>query len=119
MSWLLVCGVAVVVLVLASLDFRYFFSSAYAVLGSREGSARLFDLSEYASRCHLADIDWMVHMNNSRILRVADFARIKFYTETGVWRVIKALGGSIVTAGSTIRCGAKFLRAGARGACWL
>ena len=57
----------------------------------------------YPTRCQLGDIDFMVHMNNARVLRASDFARVGWYTATGMWGAIKAAGGSATTAASTIR----------------
>jgi acyl-CoA thioesterase FadM len=54
-------------------------------------------------RCTLADLDWMLHMNNGRYLRHCDIARTTFYTCNCLWQAAKSLGTVIVVASSTIR----------------
>lgn len=42
-------------------------------------------------------------MNNARYLRELDFARADFYERTGLYANIKAAGGSVLQAATTIR----------------
>lgn len=48
------------------------------------------------------DID-MCHMNNARYLRECDFARFSLYMRNGVFKAVRALGGSMVVGATTIR----------------
>ncbi|KAM8838354.1 protein THEM6-like [Synchiropus picturatus] len=48
------------------------------------------------------DID-MCHMNNARYLRECDFARFSLYVRNGVFKALRALGGSMVVSATTIR----------------
>lgn len=54
--------------------------------------------------CVTNDVDALLyHMNNARYLRELDFARVDFYERTGLYRCIRARGGSVVQGACTIR----------------
>ena len=49
------------------------------------------------------DLDLLVHMNNARYPREADFARSALFVESGVFRAANLAGTPLVTAAQTIR----------------
>lgn len=53
--------------------------------------------------CVTTDLDFMMHMNNARYLREADFGRFELWIKTGVYDTVKKLGGMITLGASTIR----------------
>lgn len=54
--------------------------------------------------CFTTDIDTFIsHMNNARFIRELDFARVDFYERTGLFKLIKAKGGSLAMGATTIR----------------
>jgi acyl-CoA thioesterase FadM len=101
-SLLTIPWVIVMILLFLSLDLRYFVSTAIEY--ARPKSKKHF-LEPHRSehRCTLADLDWMMHMNNGRYLRHCDIARTTFYTGSNLWQAAKSLGGVVVVASSTIR----------------
>ena len=64
---------------------------------------KFFATHVHRARVGLRDLDLMVHMNNSRYLREADFARHGLLVESGIWE--KAWKGKtpLVTGAQTIR----------------
>jgi len=50
-----------------------------------------------------SDVDWNVHMNNSKYLREMDFGRIFHVVENGLYGAVRAFGGFIVVGAVTIR----------------
>lgn len=53
--------------------------------------------------CITRDLDHMLHMNNARYLRDADFARAQFWLETYAWDTMKRLRVRVTLGASTIR----------------
>ena len=102
--WALASSSRMIVLILLflSLDLRYF--ARTAIEYARPKKKKHF-LEPYRSehRCTLADLDWMIHMNNGRYLRNCECARIYFYTSNCLWQAAKSLGSVLVVASSTIR----------------
>ena len=94
-------AIALIVLYL-SLDLRYFVETAVEYIRPKQ---RKHFLEPHRSehRCTLADLDWMLHMNNGRYLRHCDIARTTFYTSNCLWQAAKSLGAVVVVASSTIR----------------
>jgi acyl-CoA thioesterase FadM len=92
----------VLVVLFLSLDLRYFVRTAVEYARPKK---RKHFLEPHRSehRCTLADLDWMLHMNNGRYLRHCDIARTTFYTCNCLWQAAKSLGTVIVVASSTIR----------------
>ncbi|XP_078542786.1 protein THEM6 isoform X2 [Lissotriton helveticus] len=54
-------------------------------------------------RVMLTDLDFLLHMNNSRYLREADFARFSHFTRCGIFGALHALGAGIVMASCATR----------------
>ena len=50
-----------------------------------------------------SDLDFMLHMNNSRYLRECDFGRFRLFYRTGLWRALHQSKATSVLAASTIR----------------
>ena len=50
-----------------------------------------------------SDVDWNMHMNNSKYLREMDFGRIFHVVENGIYGVARTLGAIIVVGAVTIR----------------
>jgi acyl-CoA thioesterase FadM len=96
-SWLIV-----LIVLFLSLDVRYFVRTAIEYTRPKK---RKHFLEPHRSehRCTLADLDWMLHMNNGRYLRHCDIARTTFYTSNCMWQAAKSFGTVIVVASSTIR----------------
>lgn len=68
------------------------------------------------------DMD-LCHMNNARYLRECDFARLSLYSRNGVFKALRALGGSMVVGATTIRlrqplCVGKFFQLSSRIITW-
>ncbi|KAM9308847.1 LOW QUALITY PROTEIN: protein THEM6 [Gastrophryne carolinensis] len=49
------------------------------------------------------DLDFLLHMNNSRYLREADFARLAYFTRGGLFGALHSLGAGMVMAACTVR----------------
>lgn len=50
-----------------------------------------------------SDLDFMLHMNNSKYLREMDFGRVGMVVERGLHRVIHAIGGTAALAACSVR----------------
>ncbi|XP_025830851.1 protein THEM6-like isoform X2 [Agrilus planipennis] len=97
--------VAVVVLY-GLLELHYFLRTFLSVLLARFCKKKVHILQETVVKgiCLTSDIDtFLYHMNNARFMRELDFARADFYERTGLFRTIKAKGGSIAICATTIR----------------
>jgi acyl-CoA thioesterase FadM len=90
------------VLVCLSLDLRYFVDTAIEYIRPKK-KKHFLEPHRSEHRCTAADLDWMMHMNNSRYLRRCDIARTTFYTSNNLWQAAKSLGATVVVASSTIR----------------
>ena len=95
------CAVALILLFF-SLDVRYFVETAVEYVRPKK-QRHFMEQHRSEHRCSLADLDWMLHMNNGRYLRHCDIARTTFYTSNCLWSAAKSLGAVIVVASSTIR----------------
>ncbi|KAM5157870.1 protein THEM6 [Mantella aurantiaca] len=87
------------------LDVWYFLRSFLAVLRARLQPAVKDLLKEhtFSGRVLPHDLDFLLHMNNSRYLREADFARLSFFTRSGLFGAIHSLGAGMVMAACTVR----------------
>jgi acyl-CoA thioesterase FadM len=90
------------ILLFMSLDLRYFVETAVEYIRPKK-KKHFLEPHRSEHRCTLADLDWMLHMNNSRYLRHCDIARTTFYTCNCLWQAAKSLGAVVVVASSTIR----------------
>lgn len=93
-------------LLYGTFDVAYFARMMYTVAKARYFKKKvcLLDITKIKSICTFNDIDTLItHMNNARYLRELDFARVDFYERTGLYRNIRAAGGSVVQAACTIR----------------
>ncbi|KAJ2941020.1 hypothetical protein O0L34_g13149 [Tuta absoluta] len=100
------CVVAGALILYGTLDVAYFARMLYTVTRARyfKKKACILETTEVDCWCLLNDIDTLLyHMNNARYLRELDFARADFYERTGLYSNIKAAGGAVVQAASTIR----------------
>ena len=50
-----------------------------------------------------SDLDFMMHMNNSKYLRECDFGRFRMFYRTGMWDALERRSSSVVAAAITIR----------------
>uniref|UniRef100_A0A8C5MWY1 Protein THEM6 n=1 Tax=Leptobrachium leishanense TaxID=445787 RepID=A0A8C5MWY1_9ANUR len=87
------------------LDVWYFLRAAFAVLRARVQPVVKDLLKEhtFSSLVLPHDLDFLCHMNNSRYLREADFARLSFFTRSGLFGAIHSLGAGMVMAACTVR----------------
>lgn len=92
----------VLILLFLSLDLRYFARTAIEYARPKK-KKHFLEPHRSEHRCTLADLDWMLHMNNGRYLRHCDIARTPFYTSNCLWQAAKSLGAVVVVASSTIR----------------
>ncbi|CAG9569903.1 unnamed protein product [Danaus chrysippus] len=98
--------VAGTLILYGTLDVAYFARMMYTVAKARYFRKKtcILDTTDVQSWCLLNDIDTLLyHMNNARYLRELDFARADFYERTGLYANIKAAGGSVLQAATTIR----------------
>jgi acyl-CoA thioesterase FadM len=96
------CWAIVLFVLFLSLDLRYFVRTAIEYTRPKK-MKHFLEPHRSEHRCTLADLDWMLHMNNGRYLRHCDIARTSFYTSNCLWQAVKSLGAVIVVASSTIR----------------
>ncbi len=54
-------------------------------------------------RCWPADLDTLLHMNNSRYLAIMDIARIDLITRCGLWHKLRTRGHYPIVEAQTIR----------------
>ncbi|RYG60098.1 MAG: acyl-CoA thioesterase [Alphaproteobacteria bacterium] len=54
-------------------------------------------------RCWPADLDTLLHMNNSRYLAIMDIARIDLITRCGLWKKLRSRGHYPIVEAQTIR----------------
>lgn len=73
--------------------FRTLLMAVRALLGVRK--LALTQESHVSSRVFLSDLDWLLHMSNSKYLREADFGRIDFWLRTGVYQQMRKLGRNV------------------------
>lgn len=88
------------------LEWNYFLRILFCYLHSKFVKKRLdiLDESSFSSICWTTDVDvLLLHMNNARFIREADFARTDFYNRTRLWSTIREKGGQIYQAATTIR----------------
>ncbi|CAH2240454.1 protein THEM6-like [Pararge aegeria] len=98
--------VAGTLLLYGTLDVAYFARMFYTVAKARYFRKKIciLDTTEVESWCLLNDIDTLLyHMNNARYLRELDFARADYYERSGLYANIKAAGGAVLQAATTIR----------------
>jgi acyl-CoA thioesterase FadM len=96
---------------LATSVAMHFFDWALVVRFLRYcGGAKVKPSLEAFKRTHVhkakvtsRDVDFMVHLNNARYLREADFARHRHFKECGLFDVSWGSGMSLVTGAQTIR----------------
>ncbi|XP_018098257.1 protein THEM6-like [Xenopus laevis] len=88
----------VISLMVSLLDVWYFIRGTLVVLKSRIQPVVKDLLKEhsYLGKVLPHDLDFLLHMNNSRYLREADFARFALYTHSGLFQAMHSLGCSMV-----------------------
>ncbi|MEE6462984.1 hypothetical protein FKM82_005728, partial [Ascaphus truei] len=89
----------------ALLDGWYFLRAFLAVLRARLQPVVKDLLKEHTFSGLVLphDLDFLLHMNNSRYLREADFARLSFFTRSGLFGALHSLGAGMVMAACTVR----------------
>ncbi|XP_002759241.2 protein THEM6 isoform X2 [Callithrix jacchus] len=106
MLGLLVALLALGLAVFALLDGWYLVRFPGAVLCARLLQPRVRDLLAeqcFAGRVLPSDLDLLLHMNNARYLREADFARVAHLTRCGVLGALRGLRAHTVLAASCAR----------------
>jgi hypothetical protein len=63
----------------------------------------LADVSEIQGRVMPTDLDWLLHMNNSKYLRELDFGRVDFWLSNGVFKEARKKGWYFVLGAMNIR----------------
>ncbi|KAM4688722.1 protein THEM6 [Discoglossus pictus] len=103
--WLLVLVLGLVAILFSILDVWYFLRAFLAVAKARL-QPHVKDLLKehtYSSIVLPHDLDFLLHMNNSRYLREADFARLSYFTRSGLFGAIHSLSAGMVMAACTVR----------------
>ncbi|EAW82309.1 chromosome 8 open reading frame 55, partial [Homo sapiens] len=106
MLGLLVALLALGLAVFALLDVWYLVRLPCAVLRARLLQPRVRDLlaeQRFPGRVLPSDLDLLLHMNNARYLREADFARVAHLTRCGVLGALRELRAHTVLAASCAR----------------
>ncbi|XP_056378856.1 protein THEM6 [Hyla sarda] len=103
--WMVVLVLVLTTVVLAFLDVWYFIRAFLSVLSARLQPVVKDLLKEHSFSGVVLphDLDFLLHMNNSRYLREADFARLSYFTRSGLFGAIHSIGSGMVMAASTIR----------------
>ncbi|XP_053323439.1 protein THEM6 [Spea bombifrons] len=103
--WLLVLILGLTTVLFSLLDVWYFLRVFLAVLRARLQPVvkDLLKVHTYSSLVLPHDLDFLFHMNNSRYLREADFARLSYFTRSGLFGAIQSLGAGMVMAACTVR----------------
>ncbi|XP_060099045.1 protein THEM6-like [Heteronotia binoei] len=105
MEWVtLALGAAAALFALG--DVWYFLRMPLTMLYARWCQPTVWDLLEeqdFSGVVLLSDLDFLLHMNNARYLREADFARVVHLTRCGLLRAVRALGAHTVLAASCCR----------------
>ncbi|XP_069076967.1 protein THEM6 isoform X2 [Pleurodeles waltl] len=87
------------------LDCWYWLRTTFSVLRARRQPV-VRDLLEEQTVQGLVmptDLDFLLHMNNSRYLREADFARFSHFTRCGIFAALRALGAGLVMGSNVAR----------------
>ncbi|XP_044150728.1 protein THEM6 [Bufo gargarizans] len=103
--WVAMLVLALSTVLFSALDVWYFIRMFLAVLRARLQPA-VKDLLKDHSFSGLVlphDLDCLLHMNNSRYLREADFARLSYFTRSGLYGAANSVGSGIVMAACTVR----------------
>lgn len=101
---ILLWALAVLLALFCSLDVWYYLRAA-AVLVKAWWLPPVWDVlaeQTMGGRVLPHDMD-LCHMNNARYLRECDFARLSLYMRNGVFKALRALGGTMVVGATTIR----------------
>ncbi|XP_063307060.1 protein THEM6 [Pelobates fuscus] len=103
--WILVLVLGLTAALFSILDVWYFLRAFLAILRARLQPVVKDLLKEhtFSSLVLPHDLDFLLHMNNSRYLREADFARLSFFTRSGLFGAIHSLGAGMVMAACTAR----------------
>lgn len=102
--WWVLWVLAALLALFCTLDVWYFLQAAVVVIRAWF-KPTIWDVTAeqtITGRVTPHDID-MCHMNNARYLRECDFARFSLYVRNGVFKALRALGGSMVVGATTIR----------------
>ncbi|XP_075050725.1 protein THEM6-like [Mixophyes fleayi] len=103
--WIVVLVLGLTAVLFSLLDVWYFVRAFLAVLKARLQPVVKDLLKEHTFSGLVLphDLDFLLHMNNSRYLREADFARLSFFTRSGLFGAIHSLGAGMVMAACTVR----------------
>ncbi|KAG8441569.1 hypothetical protein GDO86_010667 [Hymenochirus boettgeri] len=103
--WTVILVSGLVVALFSLLDIWYFVRAFSGVLRARLQPVVKDLLKEHMFSGVVLphDLDFLLHMNNSRYLREADFARLSFFTRNGIFGALHSLGASMVMAACTAR----------------
>ncbi|XP_040208031.1 protein THEM6 [Rana temporaria] len=103
--WLVVSLLGLTAALFSLLDVWYFLRAFFSVLRARLQPVVKDLLKEHAFSGLVLphDLDFLLHMNNSRYLREADFARLSCFTRCGLFGAIHGLGAGMVMAACTVR----------------
>lgn len=103
--WLVVSLLGLTAALFSLLDVWYFLRAFFSVLRARLQPVVKDLLKEHAFSGLVLphDLDFLLHMNNSRYLREADFARLSCFTRSGLFGAIHGLGAGMVMAACTVR----------------
>ncbi|KAG5669420.1 hypothetical protein PVAND_017307 [Polypedilum vanderplanki] len=102
----MVCFITVLLIIYIIWDANYFlrcvFTFGYAYLFQKK--RKITETTTIYGLCTTQDVDIFIrHMNNARYVRELDFARFHFYGLTGIYSLIKKMGGGAVQGASSVR----------------
>lgn len=69
----------------------------------KKPSKTIYDTSEIDSRVMTTDLDWLLHMNNSKYPRELDYGRIDFWGNNGIYKKMRAKGMFFVLGAINLR----------------
>ncbi|XP_050417430.1 protein THEM6 [Patella vulgata] len=85
-------------------DVYYFVRGAFVIIYAFwRRQKNILDECVLPGICLTTDLDFVLHMNNSRYLRECDFARFDFWIRTSWWKKVRSMGGSMTNGGNNIR----------------
>lgn len=100
-----VAVLAVLLFLFSTLDFWQWIRSLVAIIkvARMPRKRSIFDVSEIKSRVMPTDLDWLLHMNNSKYLRDLDFGRVDFWGGNGAYEKIRQFKWYFVLGAMSIR----------------
>lgn len=98
-------SVVIVFCVLMLFEVNYFLRTFFTyVFAHLKGPVSILDETVIKGVCTTADIDpYLTHMNNTRIIRELDFARVDFFQRSGLFKILRKYGTAFRIGATTVR----------------